>query len=423
MKKLLSITTLLTLSVSLSFAELHPSSRYVDIGTNVSARASQNLTGVTDLLVENLTINFTDIADSLDEDGLVFNAGLGTDFFIDINTGENKGFGFFFNTDGFATIGTGKGLWDFLGHGNRDTDLSSKVSVQGDLFLETGVKVKFKARRFGWTVKPTYYIPVFYIPKNVLKMDIETDDPAYMVHAYGSRDFTVYSSFDIGKAFDSDLKFQGAGEILSAFTDDITSVLSSGGFSVAVEAEYQLLNTFCAGVYAEIPVIAGTLDYKNTLEVDFDAYVSPILDNISEDKEIEHNVDYTYKLKDTEKKAYKVRKPLRLGFEGAWRPFGDWCTFRPILGIAARNPFGDDYSAENNLFVEYAFSTEITAFYVLKFNLESIYRNQVFTQRMGFGMNFRVFEFDVRVGSSGASFTKSWGISGLAAEVGLRLGF
>ena len=191
MKKifLISVFTALT---SLSFAELYPTSRYVDIGFDTRVKASQNMTGVTDLLVEKLSLNFTEIADSMNDEGLVFNLGYGTDFFIDVNIGENKGFGLFVNTDGFATIGTGKGIWDLLGHGNGGENVSSKMSVKGDMFVETGIKAKFKTRKIGWTVKPSYYIPMYYIPYSKMDMIIETQSAAYMVNAYGKGDFTVY---------------------------------------------------------------------------------------------------------------------------------------------------------------------------------------------------------------------------------------
>ena len=423
MKKLHVLFLATAFSASAAFAELYPTSRFVDIGFDAGATASQNVTGVTDLLVEKLTVNFTEIADAMDDNGLVFNLGLDTDFFIDINTGENKGFGFFVQTDGSATFSTGKGLWDFLGHGNAGKNISSKVAVQGDMFIETGVKAKFKTRRIGWTVKPSYYLPVFYIPHSKLDILVETQNASYMVNAHGTGDFTVYSNFDMGTVFDSDMKFQGVGDLTSSVTSDITALLSSGGVAFFVEGEYQLLRSLCVGAYADIPVVAGRLKYKNTVEANFTASVNPILDTIGTDDSLEVKHSYDLKLLDTEEKTYKVRKPLRLGVEGAWRPFGDWCTFRPMVGIAARNPFGDDYNSEDNLFMEYMFGADITALYVLKFKLASIYRNQIFTQRFGFGLNLRVFELAVNIGSSGANFANSWSISGLAANVGLRFGF
>ena len=94
-----------------------------------------------------------------------------------------------------------------------------------------------------------------------------------------------------------------------------------------------------------------------------------------------------------------------------------------MLGFAVRNPFGDDYSAGHSTFLEYSLAAELNVLWVLKLNFATLYHNQVFTQRFGFGLNLYVFELVANVGASGASFTKSWDVSGLNANVGFRFGF
>ncbi len=423
MKKTAFFASVLFASSSLMFAELYPTRHELDIGLNLDATVSQNTFSVTELLVKELKINLTEMADAMDDDGLIFDMNLSPDFFVDITMAPQKGFGFFAGLDGSMRFSTGKGLWDLLGHGNARDEITSTFSVQGDMFLEAGTKVKFKTGRIGWTTKATYFVPVFYIPHSELKIETITSSPLYMFYAQGKYAFDVYSNFDLNKAFDEDLNFQGAGDLMSSISDDIMDLLSSGGISFELEGEYQLTNTFCMGVFTQIPVIAGKLKYKAPVDVSFNASVIPILDTVdNDDKEFEPEYDYDYSLGDTVKSEYKVRTPFRLGVEGAWRPFGDWCTFRPMLGLAVRNPFGEDYSSEHSIFMEYSLITELNVLWLLKMNFATLYHNQVYTQRFGFGLDLYVFELIANVGVSGASFTKSWNISGINANIGFKFG-
>ena len=70
MKKSLLLFLTFTLFSSALSAELYKPSRIVDVGIDAQFGASQNVTGITDLLVKDLVINFTEIANSLDDDGL-----------------------------------------------------------------------------------------------------------------------------------------------------------------------------------------------------------------------------------------------------------------------------------------------------------------------------------------------------------------
>ena len=272
MKKTAIITVLLTAS-SFAFAELHPASRYVDIGYDFNVSASQNVTGVTDLLVEELNVNFTELADSMDDDGLVFNTSAGPGFHIDVSPGENQRYGIFLNAESSMRFATGKGIFELLGHGNAAGNLTSTAAAQGEMFMQTGINVKFKYGRVGWTVKPVYFVPVFYIPRTEMNITVITNDKDYMAKAYGSTNVNIYSNFNLGSAFDSDFKFLGAGELFSAVGDDISSILSSGGIALNLEAEYQLLNTLCAGVYTEVPIIAGSLGYSARIEKNVSDYL------------------------------------------------------------------------------------------------------------------------------------------------------
>ncbi|MCR5218968.1 hypothetical protein [Treponema sp.] len=423
MKKIFSIILFSIVSSLAAFAELRPSPRYLDIGTDLDFSFSQNTVGLTEIMVKNLEVDLTEMADAMSDDGLVFAFGTNANMYVDLNLGENKGFGFYLGFDGAGRFSTGKGLFEFLGYGNSDGSIDTSMSVQSEMFIDTGAKIKMKTGKFGWTFKPSYYIPVYYMPYTTMDMEVSTSEAGYTLKAYGSTDFAVYSNFDLRNVFDEDFSYLGTSEFMSSLGDDITTILSSGGISFGAECEYQLFNTLCVAAYTDIPIIPGRLRYKTSGHATLEATLGTVLDSASSDEELEKSWSKDVSLNDTEESSYSVRKPLRFGTEAAWRPFGSWCTFRPLLGVAFRNPWGDDFSKEESIFMEYELRAEMTILYFLKCNFATLYRNEVYAQQFGFGLNFRVFEMNVDFATCGADFSKTWSLSGLEAHVGLRCGF
>lgn len=425
MKKILSAVLISVLSSLTAFAQLRPASRYLDIGIDADFGFSQNTFGITEVLVEHLEVDLTEMADAMTDEGLVFAFGTEEKFFVNINTGDdkNKGFGFYLDVNGTGRFTTGKGLFDFLGHGNADGKISTALSAQSEMFIETGATIKTKIGKFGWTFKPAYYIPVYYLPYTKMSMDVSTEDAGYTLRAYGTAEYSVHSNFDLRKAFDEDFKYVGTSALMSALKDDAPAILSGGGISFGAECEYQLFNTLCVAAYTEVPVIAGRLKYKTAGSATVEATLGTVLDCVGTDESLEKSWSKDLNLGETETSTYKVRTPFRLGVEAAWRPFGDWCTFRPLLGIAARNPWGDDFSKEESIFFEYELRAEMAVLYFMKFNFASLYRNEIFSQHFGFGLNFRLFELGVDFATCGADFAKTWSISGLEAKAGIRFGF
>ena len=193
-----------------------------------------------------------------------------------------------------------------------------------------------------------------------------------------------------------------------------------------------MLNSLDVGLYTRVPIKPASLNYSTSGTVTYKASVDPLLDSYTSGNSVTYKTegpDYGEGITFSElSDGYAVNRPLRLGMETAWRPFGKWCTFRSLLGFAARNPFGDDFSWSTSVYPEYNLGVDLRFLYVFGFNFASSYKQQVFIQSAGLAFNFRVFELDVDVASTSAgysfdSFLKSWQISGLQAKVGVRVGF
>ena len=273
-----------------------------------------------------------------------------------------------------------------------------------------------------------------------------------MIAVKGDADFSVYSSINTSKIFDQEFNFIG-GDYLSSLGTNIFDTLNEfyqdTGFSVGVLAEYSLFRTLDIGVFADIPITPAKLRYKASLSagVNFESgslsdlmsstdesgsgQVSPnetgdageISESSGSTSTSSDSEFYYYELgAPAEVDPYNVFRPLRINIQAAWRPFGKWFTLRPMFGVAARNPFGEDFDFKTSFFAEYGFSCNMELLYLLHLNVYTEYVNKVFTTGFGIGLNIRAVQVNANIYSSGTDFQSSLQIGGLKASVGVRAG-
>ena len=211
----------------------------------------------------------------------------------------------------------------------------------------------------------------------------------------------------------------------------LTDLFSQAGFNLSACVEYPIFNTLDVGAFARIPVIPARLKYgsaayvrmKETTIGQFSDMIGGSLPSFSEDM-FEYGIseDASGVLND----VYTVNMPLRLGVEGAWRPFGKWLTFRPMIGVGTRNPGGLDTRGWDNFwkntYTEYGLGAELTILYILGLDFAHEYVQQVYTNSVSARVNLRLLEIDLKISSSSTDFVKSWNISGATATVGVHVG-
>ena len=90
-----------------------------------------------------------------------------------------------------------------------------------------------------------------------------------------------------------------------------------------------------------------------------------------------------------------------------------------MLGFAVKYPWTTDAKA----YGEFNFGVHGEIFKILGFDLSSSYFNEIFSQRAGIMLNFKVIEIDAGVAFQGASFSKSWLGSGAGCYVGVAVGW
>ncbi len=457
MKKYILILAL-SFTTFFSFAELYPAKRIVEVGVDSEVGLSQNLASVTDFLVDELVIDFCKIADSFSDEGFITNLNFAADAFVNLNFGSKFSTGISAGVSGYTNFGIGKEFFNFLAYGT-DADngslLSSKVSLEMDLSAEISATIKLGFGRLRVRTTPTVYMPLVYMPYSAVSLNVINDEEN-LIAVKGDADFSVYSTIPTSKLFDQEFNFIGQ-DYLESLGSNIWNTLydfwQSSGFSVGVLAEYSIFKTLDVGIFADVPIMPAKLKYKASLTagVNFESgSLSDLMNSASEsgngsgtesvnpnETENTNSIEegsaststsgdsefYYYELgAPAEVEPYNVFRPLRINVQAAWRPFGKWFTLRPMFGIAARNPFGEDFDFKTSFFAEYGFSCNMELLYLLHLNVYTEYVNKVFTTGFGIGLNIRAVQVNANIYSSGTDFQSSLQIGGLKASVGVRAG-
>lgn len=407
-------------------AEIHPQKRYVEVGVDLSLAAMQNACTITDIMVKDLVIDLTKLAQDLPDYGFAANVGANAKTYF--NMDFNKwGFGVFAQVSGNFNLGLSKDIFTFLGEGIQvGEEVVTSVNMGLESYAEVGVPVKAKVGKLTIRATPSVYVPLVYVPQPNATITVSNNYDG-SITAVASADFAMYSVVDLSSAFAGG-SFSGVDGILDELKgiDIQSTLLNKGGIDLNATVEYAFSKGFDLGVYAHVPLKPATLDYKTSGNVSFTASVNPILNNLIDGGELSYSFDGpTFSGIQCSTVNYAVNRPFRLGAEVAWRPFKgkDWFILTGSAGVAATNPFGEDFDWSKSLYPEYSVSADLTLAYVFGFNATSSYLNHMFTQSFGVKLNLRLVELDVSVASSSADFLKSWMLAGATAYAGIKVGF
>lgn len=413
LRKIICIAAFL-LTAAAAFAELNPPCRKFEIGVDVNAGASNNYFDARDILTENVVFDLQKIAKEMPSGGLNLNAMFDADFFTAINASPKFRLTFFAGIDGTGFANVPEELFTLLAEGNTIGESESmKVNASASVFADVGftyrTEIKTSYGDFGLKFTPAYYLPIAFVPDVNATVNYSTSDTGAL-QANASAPVNIYSIIDLQQFIDSDASspdIQG----------QIADALACGGFDLAFEAEHRVLRSLDVGVFTRIPILPGYLKHKMTANVWATATynnILGILDNTNS-SDVDHGVDdFTYS-----EASYKIYRPFRLGVEGAWRPFGTWCTFRPGFAIVSRCP----YTSDAVWYPEYRLDAEFSLFNIVALNFGTAYQDQVFIQRVGFMLNTHVIQFNVQASLEGSDFVNSFGWGGFGAYAGVRIGF
>lgn len=423
MKKILIIiSALLSVTLPLAAADLdplHPAHRYFEIGFDVQAMGTNNYFNAKSLFVKDLVIDLNKIATEMPSNGLLMNALVrGPESYWNLNLKNGFHLGMAYGIEGNITGNIGKNLFELIGYGNVDnTTINVDGYANADLFAYYTVSGGFKLGTMRITVKPSVFAPMIHAQTDSLNATVSNPSDG-SVRVTANAVGTVYSATDLS-SYENGFS--------QAAQDEITRNMFSGaGFDLAGAVEMPVLSFLQVGAYARIPIVPGSLKYSasGTATMTYSAAsLSDIVNGAGESSTSLSDIQYNTA-------NYYISRPLRLGGESAFRPFGNWFTVSTLLGIGVRYPYTADYK----MYPEYSLGASVDLFKIIGVSLSTSYLSEIFIHKVNVMLNCRVLELNVAAllaGSGGATTAKDFGTelsnsfkgTGAGAEISISIGF
>lgn len=379
--------------------------RYFEMGFSFDFDISNNYFNVKDILKKDLVIDLAKIADEMPDKGWMVNVNLEPNFFMNLNLKNGVHVGLNTGVEVYGNVNISKDLFDFIGHGNElGETLSFSSDMRGDAFLYTGVAVGFNLFGFHLEVIPSLFKPLVHAETSEMTATIKNPENGGLETRFVS-ELALYSSVDM----ESD-----------NFEETIFDAIKEGwGFDIESTLEHKIFNSLNAAVYSRIPIVPGRLNYAAKMNMGFSMEMKDILDFSDENMVTEtKEPEMTYGTAD-----YKLHRPLRMGAQVAWRPFGKWFTLGGLIGFGVKEPFTSNWHG----YVEYKLSCDMDLYIknwdFLGLHAYSSYMNEVFCHSVGLLFNLRVVEINVGVSVAGGSFASSFKGAGAGVYFMSSFGF
>jgi hypothetical protein len=401
--------------------------RYFSLGIDAGAGFYTDFAGAADFFLKNLFDpgKGVDFPETLGQP-ISLTGGLGGSIVLDISGGDTWGFTVNVGIeDTVFDLGFPRSVLDFFTDAAHiaEQGVEGDVSFSGAVYAEAGVAVHFKASRFFVKIKPSYFLPLVYIPEGTVHYAGSVADGRARLETTGSAD--VYTLVPVNGLINADL-----GTILNAILPNA----GDGGVDLDVTLEYPFFNWFDMGVTLEnYPIMPSKLGYKASVPLDYTLVDAPVEDLAGPSVTIPALPD---SLSSSAVEAYNIYRPLTLSVYANFRPFGglggefftDLLTLRPWVGYSQNVLDNDARYVNFGLDMEMNFARR--AYIYASTGL----KNGAWKHSAGVIFNFRIIELQAglsmrsrasmdSIEAFGGSFVDSFDGRGLSASVGLHFGY
>lgn len=380
--------------------------RYFEAGSSFDFSLSNNYFNVKDILKKDLVIDLAKIADEMPDKGWLANIDLSPNFFMNLNLKNGVHVGLNTGVEVYSSMNISKDLFDFIGHGNElGETLSFASNLRGDAFFHAGVAVGFNLFGFHLEVTPSVFKPLVHAETSEMTATVKNPETGGLEVRLVS-ELALYSCIDLDNT--------------DNLQESILDAIKEGwGFDIESSLEHRIFNTLNGAVYSRIPIVPGKLNYAAKMNMGFSMEMKDILDFSDENVVTEtKEPEMTYGTAE-----YKLHRPLRMGAQVAWRPFGKWFTLGGLIGFGIKEPFTSDWHG----YVEYKLSCDVDLYIknwdFLGLHAYSSYMNEVFRHSVGLLLNLRVVELNVGVSVAGGSFASSFKGAGAGVYFMSSFGF
>ncbi len=435
-----------------AYSELHRPNRYFEISEEVEVGARNNYFQIQDFTdgIKKFKDNFDfeKMAEDIPSEGWNADADFMEKTAINFNMSNEFRIGFFAGVNGNGHLDASKNLFTYLAYDtdqieprlktldtatlttlikNQDIDQLSvvlglpgssdvvKVGGYVDVVATSGVSLYTTLKTIGINIVPTYYMPLIHVPKTTATASYSITKDG-LLKAEARADLKVYTGFDY-KYFDKDYRTDSGDKYSN--TDRRNHILENvknGGFAVDLEFEKNFFDRVDFGVFGQIPVTPGRMNYLTTTT----AYAYYTVDLIQEaqGKDTKQS-DYDIGDKEYSSADYKYYRPLRAGAELLITPVEGFSLYSKG-NVVLRNPYKPK---EREVYGEYDVDMIFFLKNLLKFSVGTAYENEVYIQKVGLDVNLRILEVIAKASLRGETMSKSFNGKGAGAYVGVKVGF
>ena len=380
--------------------------RTLEIGFKTDAGLSNNFFNAKEVLQKDLVIDLTEMSEDVSDDGWQIDFLLNSELYFNFSFNRKLQIGFANGVESYGYMNISKKLFDYLGKGfNLYEVLKVDGKIDADAFFYSQAKIGYSWKGFHFTAKPALVKPLVHVENEEM---------------YGTYHNPADGSMKVSAI--ADIKFYGGVDLEPilegnfSFSDIASNLFKDCGFDLELAAEHKVFDSLQAGVYARIPMVPGDLTYTADWEITYNYEVDGLKALLQGDYE---DPEYNYDNKVYGTGSYKIHRPFKTGVEFAWRPFGEWSTFRGMAGLGVKKPFTGDAKA----YFEYNLGYEVLLLHTVGAWISTSYKSEIFKHELGLIFNFHVAEIDLGVSLQGSNFKYSFMGSGAGAYLGLCFGF
>ncbi|MBO5606883.1 MAG: hypothetical protein J5930_03225 [Treponema sp.] len=420
MKRIIAICIMFAAGLSCLSAEMNPRKRYIEMQWGFDVYAGQNAMNLTDIFQKELVLDFPQIYRNIGNGPLSIDVGLNTTAYDFSAVFGGWGAGIRAGISGYGTFSVSNDMVQLLAEGNTlDEEQTTSFSLSSGVFINCDIPFYFKVGKLRFVATPSAFVPMLYIPASNVTVK-------YTMHSDGSMDLVGSTTANVYSLAAQNFSMQDTTKSVSEMTFDAEKIFQSLGVDLSLAVEYPLFKNLDLGGYATVPIIPGRLNKRLSGGTIVSIHADPVLGTA-----LNGSNPFTVTGPDTkpwiveDAETFYVNRPMRLGAEVAWRPFGgNWFVLHGRVGGAMRNPFGKDFTWNlNYIYPEYKFALQLTGLYVFGFDISTEYTDRVFTHSAGIRLNIRVLELDATVGISSPSFLSSFTPDGVKASISMKMGF
>ena len=398
MKKIIALIISFTIICSALSARNFFSDRFFEVKAGTGLGVSNNLFAANEILVKDLVIDLTDLADKCPDDGMNFIVNANPSVEVNLNIAKLH-IGCSAGSEIYGKFDISKDLFNFVGKGNQVGEtLNLNFTADTDVFAYTQVDVGIDGKKFKLHVKPAVFVPV-----------VATRGNGGTVKFTNGVDGTIDASVNVNMDVYSPIDLQNP----QASINDINQLTNGYGFDLGAYLAWPLSRSLSLDFDVRIPLAAGHIYKKSSYEGSYSYNVD--FSNFKDAQPVMSEPKFTG-YEDTD---FKIHRPMKASVYLDKNLLGTLFNARAGGGFGIQRPFSD----EQIFYPEYYLGCTLSLFDLIKVGASSRYQDRVFIHELGATLSIRFIQVDLGINTQSASFKRSMEVAGLGGFAYVTVGF